>query len=825
MAQASTTTDIKALFSKAGLDYDKVRAQGFDSWQLAEIQRGLEAGISVTDYLDPEMPWTEMEEYRLELEQGFDLSSYREKGFTTDRLAQIREGLAQKLDVSQYAKPEYFAEQMKEIREGLAQNLPIMFYKDPAYNYMQMAEIRRGLEQNVDISKFAKTDMPYRKMRAIREALAEGIVLDDYVYDRYQAGVITELAWAKKSGVDILSYAEEGYDAEQLLEIRHALEAHQTEFIKYINKQYRGESLKEIRIGIREGLDVSHYASIEYSWKQMREIRLGLEARVNTKIYEKPLYRPEQMREIRLGLEAGVDVNYYTSMVYSSREMRLRRHAIEAVLKKKGEQEDVQSALSSVGQGVNTSTHVENKEMSDEEKAKSGIPFVAVSPDGLKAEVYLPYKIGKTKEYTMEVVTELLAGSKVIYGIDYTAIAEMIEKKHYNRRVVVAKGLPAQAGKDGRYEYFFDTAVPSQPIALPDSSLNYETIKFYEMVTVGKKLAEYHEAEYGTEGRTVLGEKIPAIKGKEYPILKGRGIMMMEDKKSWCATLSGEIRLNDFEITIRQVDTIDEAKGPQKNFEYVGSVIVKGNVHHDVVIKAGGDIIVQGKIDGADLIAEGNVCVVGGCLGTQKRSTIKSGGRVTASTIRNTDIRARKSIWTNNCTDSDLIAGGKVNVAGARGTIDGGEIQAEKGIRCAILGRPGGRTLVQLGATNELTAQYSICLKNLARVESELTLIRSERDRLAHMPNNAIKTQNQIKVGQALSLKETEENDLNEERQSLEKRLQEITGATARVTRVAHSGTIITIDGVAKQLTDDMSYPKGIVFRKDRKMILAVEAE
>ena len=101
---AKTIKEIQELYSRAGLDYNTVRAKGFDSYQLAEIQKGLEAGISVTDYLDPEMPWTEMEECRLELEQGIDLSSYRNQGYSTDRLSQIRQGMIAGLDVSVYAR-------------------------------------------------------------------------------------------------------------------------------------------------------------------------------------------------------------------------------------------------------------------------------------------------------------------------------------------------------------------------------------------------------------------------------------------------------------------------------------------------------------------------------------------------------------------------------------------------------------------------------------------------------------------------------------------------------------------------------------------------
>ncbi len=815
MAQ-TTTQDLRLLFERAGLDYNQVRAMGFDTWQMAEIQKGLESGIEVTGYLNPDMPWTEMEEFRLELEQGVDLSAYRSRGFTNDRLVQIREGMAQGVDVSVYAKQEYFAEQMKEIREGLAKGLPVMFYKDPAYNYMQMAEIRQGLEQNVDISKYAQTSVPYQKMHVIREAMASGVYLDDSVLERYQAGVIRQIAFAKKANINLMEYAEAGYDDEQLEQIRRALADHVKDFVRYINRQYRGESMREIRLGLAEGVDVTHYASLEYSWQQMREIRLGLEARVNTRIYEKPLYLAQQMREIRKGLEEGLDVSYYTSMVYSSREMRLRRRALLGLKKNRSEHRDVNSALNAVGQGVNTSdVQVETAEMTFEQKVKAGNPFITVSDDGLKADLYIPFKVGQ-QEYTMEMISRILSDQGIIYGIDYNAAADLIEKKLYNRNVTIANGLPAKPGKDGWYDFFFDTRVPSQPATMPDLSLLYDDCRFFEPVTVGKKLAEYHEAEFGGEGRTVRGDVIAPVKGKELPILKGRGIMVMDDRKSWCASLTGEIRLRDYEIEVRPLTVVENAREAKAVYEYPGSVQITGNVTKGVTVKARGDIVVQGRIDGARLDTDGSVYVVGGCLGMAERSLIRAGGRVWAPFIRNTDIRAGENVQTNELLDSNVTVGGRINIAGQSGTVSGGEIQAQMGLSCAILGNTSGkRTIVQLGASGELTAKYQLCLKNLSRVESELGLLRNERDRVNGQANNAIKTQNQIKIGQALTIKEKEENALNEERADLERQMRSVTGAKARITRVAHAGSIIIIDGIVRQLTTDMANSKGLLFKRD----------
>ncbi len=58
-------------------------------------------------------------EIRLGLEKGLDVSVYANPEFTPTQMAEIREGLEKGLDVSVYAHPEFGWEKMKQIRLGL----------------------------------------------------------------------------------------------------------------------------------------------------------------------------------------------------------------------------------------------------------------------------------------------------------------------------------------------------------------------------------------------------------------------------------------------------------------------------------------------------------------------------------------------------------------------------------------------------------------------------------------------------------------------------------------------------------------------------------
>lgn len=103
---------------------------------------------------------------------------------------------------------------------------------------------------------------------------------------------------------------------------------------KFENGGFRDVQLKQIKLGLDEGLDVSVYADPVYDWRQMRELREGLKNGLDVGVYKNNLYDWNQMKEIRLGLQNGVDVNEYKSLVHTSQEMKAKRLELEQIMKR-----------------------------------------------------------------------------------------------------------------------------------------------------------------------------------------------------------------------------------------------------------------------------------------------------------------------------------------------------------------------------------------------------------------------------------------------------------------------------------------------------------
>ena len=126
---------------------NKIEGEFYDE-QMEQMLWGLEAGLDVSVYADPEFSELEMVEIREGLEVGVSVYSYADPKFDWMQMREIRRGLEKgKVDARLYADPKYDWGQMREIRRGMVKGVDVSIYADPKYNDDQMREIRRGLEE------------------------------------------------------------------------------------------------------------------------------------------------------------------------------------------------------------------------------------------------------------------------------------------------------------------------------------------------------------------------------------------------------------------------------------------------------------------------------------------------------------------------------------------------------------------------------------------------------------------------------------------------------------------------------------------------------
>ena len=765
------------------------------------------------------------QELRLCQQAGGDLELIRKEGLNLNQLIEVRQGLQKKVDVSLYCKKEYASAQMREIRLGLESDIPVIFYLNVAFDWTQMREIRLGLSENLDISSYAYPNITHLKMHVIRESLKDSCVFTKEQIKKFSASVLDQIHQAYLSKIDLSQYLALDYDEEQLEQIRLALEQ-KLPMEPYFDPIIRGESLKEIRLGLSENLDVSIYANTEFTWQQMHQIRIGLERKVDVSVYAKPLYLPTQMREIRKGLEKNVDVSQYSSMMYTAKEMRQIRHRLENGEDIVKGQQAVDPLVPGGAPAIKTQTLTEERMRTGETKdilsSKNGYSevvdqehFVKITPDNMKVFLKLP-RLLNGKNYTTKFIVNLLNKMQIVRGVKKDVIEDMLTKQMFDEDVLVAEGQGPKFGKDGYYEYFFDRMIPSQPEFNKDGTMNLYRVKYFITVKAGAKLAEYHQAIPGRDGFTVKGVTLPGKNGRELDNLKGYGFMEMKDRV-YCSAVSGTVRIEPGFMYVDPLMTIENTENTPLNIDHAGSVWVKADVPPRSVIKARGDVIIDGLAENAVIESGGNVVFRVGANGLERRGSIKAAGCVYAGYLLQMDIIAEKSIYTNECINCKVHTKGEIIAYGDSGRIFGCEIISQMGVNTAYLGNDvNSKTVVSIGATPEVEASYNECKEKLEKLKEELKTLSKEQKKAAGLDTKIAKNlQWKTKITIAVSMKEKELEACKQKKHELEELISRINNAVVEVRRTVYEGCLLIIAGTKIPVKKTRSEKGGIIFTKE----------
>ncbi len=686
--------------------------------------------------------------------------------FTEDQKQEIEKGIEAGLDVSVYARPEFLAIQMRQIRLGLEEKLPVDCYASAEFDWFQMEEIRKGLAAGIDVKKYASPDISFDKMRQIREGLLHGIDLSGL--SRLPAGVLKQLRIAACENIDIRQYIREGYEEEQLQQIRIAKEKG-LEIDPYITIAQRGSSMHEIVLGLEEGLPVSVYGREELNWQQMRELRLGLEERLDVTVYQKPLYSWQQMREIRLGLEEGLPVEDYSSLMYTAREMKKRR-----------------LHLLSEETGYQKNTAKKEEEYQDF--------LLYISEDWMEADVMLS---GKEAKLRKEVVSAALGEKGVISGIDYQAIGRLEKEEAPDSVLTVARGSEPTRGKDGWYEYFFETDIKEKPTILEDGSVDYMNIKRFELVKKDQKIAYYHEAEMGMQGIRINGEKIPAQKGKDLMPLQGRGVTLLPDRRTYVAATDGRVELKNGRLEVTAVLLLENVTRATGNIDFNGSVYIRGTVEDGVTIKAARDIVVDGFVGAAFLEAGVDIVLRKGC-NAGKKGMIQAGRTVAGNFFENATVIANEDVKANYCINSKITAERELLITGRFGSIVGGSVFAGVGILSYDIGNAAGCiTKICAGKEENFEKRRTELLHRRKNVERELLLLNNAyRDFQWKFPPKARNTNPiYLKIEDAIYTKENEQKEINTEEKSLMLEMKQGSLAKIMVKGTLYPGVYVDING------------------------------
>lgn len=358
-----------------------------------------------------------------------------------------------------------------------------------------------------------------------------------------------------------------------------------------------------------------------------------------------------------------------------------------------------------------------------------------LSRDEMQAYVIVFPPNNEEAQVTEEDILQLLKDNGVVYGVLSSGVKEALRSDRMGYPCLVAQGKPPQNGKDGYIDYKFPT-VRNMFWDLPEDSgkVDFRQLNLINNVRKGQLLAVRIPPTSGEPGITVTGKPVPPKPGKPAPIPKGKNTDTDSQGEMLFAATDGHVTIIDNKVHVTPIyevaGDVDYSTG---NIDFVGSVVVKGNITTGFTVKAEGDIEVKGIIEGALVWAGGNITVNNGIAGGDK-ALVVAGGDVAARFIEGAKVEARGCVLVgDSILQSRVRAGVAVRVDSGKGVIVGGLIQAEEEISAKVVGTPlGVATTLEVGVNptireeyRELYCQYQEKKKVLDQIETNINAYRN----------------------------------------------------------------------------------------------------
>lgn len=422
-----------------------------------------------------------------------------------------------------------------------------------------------------------------------------------------------------------------------------------------------------------------------------------------------------------------------------------------------------------------------------------------VSEDNMSAVMRFIPASSTGRRLTFDDVLSNLRFRNVTSGIQMDVLQEHFQSDGtYGTDLVVAKGREPRHGQDARIEYFFNTDVHAQPTMNEDGSVDYFNLNVINHCKKGDVLARIIPADEGEYGINVLGNRIKPREVKKVNLKYSNNIQLSEDRMSISSMVNGHVVLVDDKVFVSDVYEVENVDNSTGNIDFEGSVQVNGNVSSNFVVRAKGNVVINGVVEGAHIIAGGNITIARGMNGMNK-GTLEAGGNIVSKYIENASVKAEGYINTGSILHSEAIAGTEIVVTGKKGFITGGHVQASKRIEVKTLGAVlGAPTIVEVGVNAKIKEEYQQLQKEIAEIVKEIknaqpviTNFAEKRAKGAHFNTEQLKY---VKATvQLLETKKVELEQKNSEMKELQVALNPKEKASVLVRGEVYPGTTIII--------------------------------
>ncbi|MCR4705183.1 MAG: FapA family protein [Lachnospiraceae bacterium] len=390
----------------------------------------------------------------------------------------------------------------------------------------------------------------------------------------------------------------------------------------------------------------------------------------------------------------------------------------------------------------------------------------------------------------------------IVHGVMEEAIEAYIKDRRYCEDIVLAQGEGPRNGEDARIEYAFDPNAKARPTLNADGSVDFHHLNTISNCHEGDVLATLIPAVQSEPGMNVLGEIIPAKEVRNKKLNPGKNVVMNDTETQIIAQVSGHVRMENDRISVSNILELQNVDSSTGDIDFAGSVQVMGDVCENFAVKASGNVVVSGVVEGATVEAGGDVIITRGMNGMGK-GVVSAGGNVIGKFFENVDITAGGYVQADSIMHCEVRSKTEVNVGGKKGFISGGHILARNSVSAKTLGSTMGTdTVVEVGADPSMKQREkdirNTIEENHKILQNAFPVLQAAVDKIKSGGSFAPERAEYIKnLHKMYNQKKAEIARLGKEVDKIQAALEASRNACVNVTGDAYAGTRIVISDVS----------------------------
>lgn len=323
--------------------------------------------------------------------------------------------------------------------------------------------------------------------------------------------------------------------------------------------------------------------------------------------------------------------------------------------------------------------------------------------------------------FTKDDIIYQLHRQGVKFGIDEDAIGMYLADRKYCTSYILADAELPVEGSDAVITYNFNTDLSKKPKMNEDGSVDFHQLDTVSVVEKDQVLATLTPAVHGTPGTDVMGRPIKPKKVNVKFLRQTKNTRLSPDGLNLYSNCNGHAMLVDGQIFVSDTyvvpANVDTSTG---DIDYNGNVEITGNVNTGYKVHAQGDIVVNGIVEGAELVADGQIILKRGIQGMGK-GILKAGTNIVSRFIESAEVTAGGFIQTESIMHSKVSAGGEIVVKGRKGFITGGSIRSGKYIDAKTAGSVmGTNTVMEVGVNLNLTEELKALEEEKRSIDEQI---------------------------------------------------------------------------------------------------------